>query len=60
MHPLLKKKNRMIIHYEDELRGFDEKFAACNSRIKRPLTAVPSKVTCKRCKLTNTYREMLE
>ena len=50
----------MIIHFEDEMRGFDEKFAACNARIKGPLTAVVRKVTCKRCKGTMVYREMME
>ena len=50
----------MKIHYEDEMRGFDEKYAACSARIKGPLTAVPRKVTCKSCKKTAAYREMID
>jgi len=49
----------MAVHFADEMRGFDEKFAACNARVKAPLTAVPRLVTCKRCKKTATYKEMM-
>jgi len=49
----------MKIHYEDEMRGFEQKFAACNAMVLSPLTAVPSKVTCKRCQKTQAYKEMV-
>jgi len=50
----------MKLHFEEELRDFDEKFAACSARIKGPLTAVPHKVTCKSCKKTTSYREIMD